>query len=184
VFTKEEKLQNSWRDWLNSQSDFSHGTHWILHFDDYLQFGDSSLKKQQISNLMKKFLRRLDKKCYSKSRYRVNRLIYIESLISTSSPNHVHLCLQRPIHLTDQQFYSFVVQSHEETSKYHTIHFMRDRHQIQQILKTKRYKGFGSITNSKKIDNQFGLINYLKKDVEIREDSIDIDNNYLVRRDS
>ena len=61
---------------------------------------------------------------------------------------------------------------------------MRDRHQIQQILKTKRYKGFGSITNSKKIDNQFGLINYLKKDVEIREDSIDIDNNYLVRRDS
>ena len=57
MFTEEEKLQISWRDWLISQSDFSRGTHWILHLDDYLQFGDSDLKKQQISNLMKKFLR-------------------------------------------------------------------------------------------------------------------------------
>ena len=181
MITKVERineLQECWRDWLNNDYMFNRGQHWVLHFDNNLSYQEETYN---IERLMKKFLRRLDRRCYKKQRNRIERINVIEG-IGSQKRNHCHLLLNQSSHLDQEQFKSEVLSSIDDTSKYHSIFYTKDRSQIKKMNETGRYFGFGSVRFVRTIDSQIGILDYLRKEVGISDDCIDMNNSRLVRR--
>jgi len=71
----------------------------------------------QISPIVKKFYRRLERKCFKKHTVkngikRLEKLTVIEGCYNRNKQNHIHLCVEIPQHLTEEQMEIFIRESH------------------------------------------------------------------------
>jgi len=148
----QNEIREGWGDWLNDRFDFERALFLTVHLDEYLSWRKDDLAKAEVSKRVKRFFRRLEKKCFKSQKKRLEKFTVIE----TKNRNHVHIVVETPQHLSNETMKSNVELSFRET------------------------QGFGKpyIVNMRK---KSGLIEYLTKEVDLNKDTVDLKNLWVKR---
>ena len=131
------KIQKTTIDWLLKNYDFNRSYLVTLHLNDTLGFKKEvkDLVFNEISQINKRFIRRLHNKVFSKnSKNRLEVFTVIENLKNKIDRNHIHLIISTEKHMTREMMIVEIVRSFERTKKLKDIHIKRVENDVSNLV--------------------------------------------------
>lgn len=131
------KIQKTTIDWLLKNYDFNRSYLVTLHLNDTLGFKKEvkDLVFNEISQINKRFIRRLHDKVFSKnSKNRLEVFTVIEGLKNKIDRNHIHLIISTEKHMTREMMIVEIVRSFERTKKLKDIHIKRVENDVSNLV--------------------------------------------------
>jgi hypothetical protein len=166
---QEDKLRQSYIDWVNTEYQLNRGWFVTCHLDDYLGLDIVRVRRnsskteyknlntdrnelfRRISKVNTKFYRTLEKNCFRKDRKRLEKF----SVIEMKNRNHIHYVVESCEHLSKDMMKNYLLLSYGET---------------------KRLVDF----NIKEVEYKTSLYEYMTKEqVDVNKDTVDIENCYF-----
>ena len=196
------KYQDTHVEFFLEKFKFRRGFFLTIHVPSYLTNGHKTKRGtivvknpidyfEQISQIVKKFHRRLERKCFTKSEMkngskRLEKLTVIEGCYNPSKTNHIHILVETPQHLSMEEMETLIRKSHGSKLKSSGIEqFVRNERGIDE----KNHKGYLNLKGNFEMGElylvpieQYGskqrLYTYLTKEVKENTNTVDWKNTY------
>ena len=131
------KIQQTTIDWLLKNYDFNRSYLVTLTLNDTLGFKKEvkDLVFNEISQINKRFIRRLENRVFSKnSKNRLEVFTVLEGLKNKIDRNHIHLIISTEKHMTREMMIVEIVRSFERTKKLKDIHIKRVENDVSNLV--------------------------------------------------